>query len=384
MILLIPFLSALLSVFWIHRKLVRISLDKNIVDNPNSRKLQRTPVPVLGGVGVFFGILMGIASMTIAVDCSELFVVVVAMCIMLYTGTMDDILDLSPWLRLLVEISVVLWLFFAGDFRIDDFHGLWGVGRLPYSVSIPLTVVAMVGIINALNLVDGVDGLSSGLCMVAAAMFGMMFYRAGDMAMVILSVVIIGALIPFFLHNVFGKTSKMFIGDGGTYVMGVVMCVFVGRILHSESMCGECLPTSTGLVSFTLAVLSIPVFDTVRVMSMRILNGHSPFHPDKTHLHHLFIDMGFSHVATMSCIVVFDIFVVVCWLLMYRLSIHGDVQLYAVVALGISLTFVFYGCVRRSQARNGRLYKFMCRLGRISHIDRHGAFLRFRSMIDKL
>lgn len=384
MILLIPFVSAVLAVLWIHPKLVRISLDKNIVDNPNSRKLQRTPIPVLGGMGVFCGILIGIASMSVAFDCSELFVVLVATGIMLYTGTLDDILDMSPWLRLFVEISAALLLIYAGGCGIDDFHGLWGVGRLPQYVSVPLSVIAMVGIINALNLIDGVDGLSSGLCMTASAMFGLMFYLSGDMVMVILAVTLIGALIPFFLHNVFGKSSKMFIGDGGTYVMGVIMCVFVGRILHSDSLCGDYLSPSTGLVSFTLAVLSIPVFDTVRVMSMRMLSGNSPFHPDKTHLHHLFIDMGFSHVATMLCIVIFDGFVVLCWWLMYKFSIQGDVQLYVVVALGILETFVFYAVARRSQARNSRFYKFMLRLGRASHIDRKDMFLKIRCMIDKL
>ncbi|MDE6140038.1 MAG: undecaprenyl/decaprenyl-phosphate alpha-N-acetylglucosaminyl 1-phosphate transferase [Alistipes sp.] len=381
--LLVPFLFAMLFVFWIHPKLVRISLDKNIVDNPNSRKLQRKPIPVLGGVGVFFGIVAGIAAASFSIDCSALFVAVVAMIVMLYTGTTDDILDLSPWLRLAVEVSVALLLIYAGGYVIDDFHGLWGIGRLPDYAAVPLTVISMVGIINALNMIDGVDGLSSGLCIAASAMFGMMFYHVGDVPMAVLSAAVTGALIPFFLHNVFGSSSKMFIGDGGTYVMGVVMCVFVGRVLHNGSVCSEWSDSPSGLIAFALAVLSIPVFDTVRVMLMRIARGHSPFHPDKTHLHHLFIDMGFSHAATMLCIVLLDMSVVLCWWVMHRFSVSGDIRLYVVVGLGLAFTFLFYMYARMSQMRNTWFYRMMCRIGELSRMEKCQVFGRIRTVVDR-
>lgn len=120
----IPFFIALFLVGWIHPKLVKIALLKNIVDNPDARKLQRTPVPVLGGVAVFFGVVIAIGCMSAVVDCSGLPVVIMAMMAMLYTGTMDDILNLSPSLRLLIEIVVVLLLIFVGGYCINDFHGL--------------------------------------------------------------------------------------------------------------------------------------------------------------------------------------------------------------------------------------------------------------------
>ena len=295
--LLVSFFLSLLVVSWIHPRLVKIALLKNIVDNPDARKLQRTPVPVLGGVAVFSGIVIGIGSVESAVNSSGLLIVIMAMMAMLYTGTMDDILNLSPALRFLIEILVVLLLIHAGGYCIDDFHGLWGIGRIPRWIAVPLTVVASVGIINAINLIDGVNGLSSGYCITACTMFGTLFYLSGDMKMTILAAVSVGALIPFFLHNVFGKTSKMFIGDGGTLVMGVVITVFVIETLRSGSSCGAYVEPRVGLVPFSLAVLCIPVFDTLRVMFSRILRGVSPFRPDKTHLHHMFINLGCSHAA---------------------------------------------------------------------------------------
>lgn len=252
----IPFFIALFLVGWIHPKLVKIALLKNIVDNPDARKLQRTPVPVLGGVAVFFGVVIAIGSMSAVVDCSGLPVVIMAMMAMLYTGTMDDILNLSPSLRFLIEIVVVLLLVFVGGYCINDFRGLWGIGPISSWYAVPLTVFATVGIINAINLMDGVNGLSSGYCIMACTIFGILFHLAGEEVMTILAVVSVGALIPFFLHNVFGKSSKMFIGDGGTLVMGTVMSVFVIAILQSGSRVAAFVDPNVGLVPFTLAVCS--------------------------------------------------------------------------------------------------------------------------------
>ena len=130
--LLVSFFLSLLVVSWIHPRLVKIALLKNIVDNPDARKLQRTPVPVLGGVAVFFDIVIGIGSVESAVNSSGLLIVIIAMMTMLYTGTMDDILSLSPGLRFVIEIVVVLLLIFVGGYCIDDFHGLWNIGRFSY------------------------------------------------------------------------------------------------------------------------------------------------------------------------------------------------------------------------------------------------------------
>ena len=157
---LLSLIISLLVVSWIHPRLVKIALLKNLVDNPDSRKLQRQPVPVLGGIAVFFGIVIGYGSVCGMVNYAGMLIVIMAMMVMLYIGTMDDILSLSPALRFAVEFFVALLLIFNGCYLLDDFHGLWGVGMLPDWMAGPLTVVAVVGIINAINLIDGVNGLS--------------------------------------------------------------------------------------------------------------------------------------------------------------------------------------------------------------------------------
>ena len=382
--IIIPFFTALLLVGWIHPRLVKIALLKNIVDNPDARKLQRTPVPVLGGVAVFFGVVIAIGCMSSVVDCSGLPVVIMAMMAMLYTGTMDDILSLSPGLRFVIEIVVVLLLIFVGGYCIDDFHGLWNIGRFSYWYAVPLTVVAAVGIINAINLVDGVNGLSSGYCIMACLIFGTLFFLAGEAPMTILAAVSVGALIPFFLHNVFGKTSKMFIGDGGTLVMGVVMSVFVIAILQNGSRVAAYVNPNVGLVPFTLAVLSVPVFDTLRVMSTRILKGTSPFRPDKTHLHHMFIDLGCSHVATTLAILGVNMFVVLCWWALEASGFSIVVQLYAVIAVSLLVTSGLYHFMQWHICRDTRFMRAMRRLGYKTHISRTGIFFWLQRVMDKV
>lgn len=376
---------ALVAVGFMHPHIVRIAKLKQIVDKPNARKLQKEPVAILGGVLVFFGIILSTAILDMVGDCSSLFVVIAAMMIMLYTGTMDDILNLRPSTRFVSQIFAVCLLIFAGDYGLDNLHGLWGVWGLPRAVAVPLTIFACVGIINALNLIDGVDGLSSGFCIMASLIFGTVFLRSGSsLALGVLAFSTVGALIPFFMHNVFGLRSKMYIGDGGTLVMGVVMSVFVMRTVQSAQI-GQLFDTrGLSVVAFTLAVLSIPVFDTVRVMCMRMLRGQSPFHPDKTHLHHLFIDLGFSHIGTTFCILSLNAAVVVCLWALYAVGASVEVQLYAVVALSFLVTFGLYYFVRWNERRRNRFYRFLLRLGRVSQFERRGVFLWFQHLLDRI
>ena len=380
----LSFLIALLSVWWIHPLLVKIALDKNIVDNPNARKLQRKPVPVLGGIAVFFGSVIGLGCAGFWYDCSELFIVVVAMMIMLYTGTLDDILDLSPALRFLIEIFTVLLLVYIGGYSLDDFHGLWGIHQIPQYVAVPLTVVAAVGIINAINLMDGVDGLSSGYCILTSIFFGVMFWAVGDWSLSILALVAAGSLIPFFLHNMCGEASKMFIGAGGTLVMGIVISVFVMRTLTHGTCCEIYDAKHVGLIPFMLAVLSVPVFDTLRVMTTRILKRKSPFHPDKTHLHHMFIRLGCSHAATTLAILLLNLFVALCGWLSNLAGCSIDVQLYIVVIASLLITVGLYNFMEYQIRHTTHLLLILHRIGYRTHLNRTGIFFWLQKKMDRM
>lgn len=377
------FIVSIFATWWVFKKVLRIAIDKNIVDNPDARKIQRVPVPVLGGMAVYFGIIVSLAIAGLMCDISSLLEMGCIMTLMLFIGTMDDIISLTPRTRFIIEILAVLALIFCNGYSINDFHGLWGINEIPQWVAVLLTVFACVGIINAINLIDGVNGLSSGYCIVTCLIFGFVFYYAGDTEMTTLAVSSVGALLPFFFHNVFGKKSKMFIGDGGTLLMGVIMSSFVINILKSDSLVAACSTDSIGLIPFTLAVLVIPVFDTLRVMSLRIARGTSPFNPDKTHLHHLLMDLHFSHVGTTGTEILFNLFVIFGWWLSYRLGASIDVQLYVVIIMGMGITFGFYRFARVQERKKSGIYNLLVKIGDWTHVGHTEWFEWLTSRLDR-
>ena len=382
--ILIPAFLALLGTLWVHPKVLKISIMKNLVDNPDARKLQRNPVPVMGGIAVFFGIVIGICSSQMMFNSPNVFMLVAAMLIMLYTGTIDDIIDLSPTIRFIIEILVVLWMMYINKSSIDCFWGLWGVDTIPQWISYPLTIFASVGIINAINLIDGVNGLSSGFCFMASVMFAIIFYTTGNTVMAIIATSAAGAIIPFFFHNVFGYHTRMFIGDGGTLVIGMMMSMFTISILGQNSVCADYAESGLSLVAMTLAILAIPVFDTLRVMTSRIIRGTSPFHPDKTHLHHLFIELGFSHAGTTISILTINFLVVVLWFVSYKLGASIEVQLYIVIALSILTTFIFYTYANKKMNKQGKTLAFFRKIAKLLNFEKKGFWLSLQKMIDKV
>lgn len=362
--------------------ILKVAKVKNIVDNPDARKLQRVPIPVLGGLTVAFGILFGLMSYNVFDNFADSFHIMASLVIILIVGLIDDMISLSPRIRFIVEIILVLYLIKTTGCQINDFGGLWGIHHLPDVVSIPLTVLACVGLINAINLIDGVDGYSSGYSIVSSLLFAIMFYFVDNIPMMTFAIVVSSSLLTFFFHNVFGKHTKMFIGDAGTLSLGVVFSAFGMSLLSADQTVGS-LPANLGLVPFTLAVLSVPLFDTVRVMSARIVRGKSPFHPDKTHLHHLFIELGFSHIGTSFTIIGINIFVVLCWFMAYKCGASIDIQLYMVVALGVFITFVFYPYMKRQIYKNSPLYCLFNKFGTITHVETKPFWRRLQQWVDK-
>lgn len=386
-LIVLPFFISLASVWIIHPHIVKVAKVKGIVDNPNARKLQKEPVPVMGGVAVFFGIFMSFSFANVLAECSELFVLMTSMLLMLYLGSIDDILDLRAISRLIVQVGAVLVLIYiGGDYEIDHMFGLWGIHALPQWVAVPLTVFVAVGIINATNLIDGVDGLSSGFGVMASVVFSVAFFYTGDYPMVILCAATVGSLSLFFLHNVFGKKSKMFIGDGGTLMLGIILAAYVVRLICSaQPLDAAALPNErASVIPFTLAVLSIPVFDTLRVMSTRILTGHSPFHPDKTHLHHMFIDLGFSHVITTVSILSLNTLVIIVWAVACYAGCSADTQTFIVFLTSIACTFGLYRGMRSFRQRSPERYERLREFIRDKQPRRDGWFLTVQKIVDKI
>lgn len=377
---------AFLVTMLVYPYVLKFARKHNIVDNPNARKLQRVPVPVMGGTTVFIGLIVsGMIGLAILGDMS-IFTILALLFVMYAIGLWDDVKDIPPSLRLVVEMIVVWMMILLLDVEINDLHGLWGVRGLPDAVSVPLSLIAGVGIINAINLIDGVDGYCSTYGMMACVVFGLIFYYAGDTNMFALALMCAGALLPFFFHNVFGKSSKMFLGDGGSLMLGTLLTLFVFRTLSTNSPCAEYSDAGISLVALSLAILAVPVFDTLKVMIFRVAKGQSPFHPDKTHLHHLFIEMNYSHLATSAIIVTGNFLIILILLAAWLLGASINLQVYLVVLLALLFTWGFYffmeGEHRKNDGEGSKYFQRACRRGSATRVTGTRAWLFIRRAVD--
>lgn len=393
--ILVPALSALLVVRWIYFKILKLAKEKGLVDNPDARKLQKFPVPVLGGLAVFFGVTFGmltgcalyytfnedITGQTTEFTSTRLIQVMLAMSVMLYTGSLDDILGLSPRTRFVIEILVIFGIVLSSGACMDSLHGLWGVHDFSWWMAVPLTVFAGVGIINAVNMVDGVNGLSSGLCITCSALFGVVFLYIGDIANAILAFTMVASLLPFFVHNVFGDKSRMFIGDAGTMIMGILMTWFVICIISSGGY-ASLIFDDVCIVAMVLAFMSVPVADTLRVMTMRVFKGKSPFSPDKTHLHHAFVAMGVSHSITALSIILINLAVVGTWYVAVKTGASLECQLYSVIIVAAILVWGSYIFLEHESRSNSRKAQWLRNFSIRTHLGRKEWWQRFTYFLD--
>ena len=370
---------------------LRYALLHGVVDNPDARKIHRKPIPVMGGVVIYAGIFVGCLVMSLLIPGASIKWSLMALTTMMVLGVWDDIKNLSAVLRFILQFCIVgAYIALTGHY-IGNFYGILGIHEISLWVGIPLSLVTGVGIINAINMIDGIDGYSSGYGIMACSCFAVLFFIVHQSVWTSLAVIVASALIPFFMHNVFGVKSKMFIGDGGTMMIGFIMTIFVmgtfslqrGPQLEAQGM---------GLAAFTLAVLCIPVFDTLRVMTVRVLRGRSPFRPDKSHLHHLFIDMGFSHLGAAISILSMNFTVILAWFLLWVGGASINTQTCVVVLMGFTVTFGFYKLMRWQQHsgpkdEDGRplgtpLWHAFCRMGNRSHIERKSIWPSLQKIVD--
>lgn len=308
-ILIAAFVSAVALGRMIIPNILIISLRKRLFDVPDERKVHKRPVPRLGGVTFFPVILFSLCVFTAVrllmghgpeeskVDrlvCEFLFLMG-GLTLLYIIGIGDDLVGVRYRRKFLVQILSAAMFPISGVY-INCFYGLFGIYMVPAAVGIPLTMLLVVFITNAINLIDGIDGLASGLSMVALLVFGVLFVHYQMWSYAMLAFVTVGVIIPFFSYNVFGDADmgrKIFMGDTGSLTLGYILSFFVIRYcMYEPNMLLLTMKSSPVLISFS--VLMVPCLDVVRVVLRRARNKKPLFMPDKTHIHHKFLAMGFS------------------------------------------------------------------------------------------
>lgn len=274
---------------------VRVAKKRDFVVKPNKRTSHQGSVPNVGGVNIFIAFFLTIALFSIQViDYWQFFIV--GIFFILIVGFVDDLIDLKAFWKLAGEIIAGFFLIVASDIRIMSLHGFLDIYVLPLWISYLLSFFVYIVIINALNLVDGIDGLASGLGILYCLFFGFYFNLTGNDNLSLCAYSLVGALAVFFIYNVFGKKNKIFMGDCGSLFLGYMVTMFVFEFCNLNAF--HLVPEQyymSAAPAVAICVLIVPLFDTMRVMITRIKKGVSPFRPDKNHIHHLLLKIGLKH-----------------------------------------------------------------------------------------
>jgi len=304
--LLIGAVIAFLITFSAIPIIIRVAEMKHLFDVPDDRKVHIDPVPSLGGIGIFAGFIMAVL-LAIPAGWVEFQFVAAAFLVVFFLGIKDDIVVLTPLKKFLGQLAAAAILVFKGGILIDGMHGFMGFHQMPYFMSVGFTFLTIIVITNSFNLIDGVDGLAGSLGTVSTTAFGIYFIIAQQPIFAVLAFSMTGALMAFLIFNI--SPARIFMGDTGSLLLGIVNSILVVKFIQIATAPQAVVPLPAA-PAIGFAVLFVPLFDTLRIFSYRILTRRSPFSPDRNHVHHLLLEKGCSHNLVTLLAVVFNIFII--------------------------------------------------------------------------
>lgn len=369
------FVLSLVFVAIVIPAIVSVADKIHLYDTQDGRKVHQGEVPRLGGIAflpaILFTLLAVLAIMTrflpesLHVTYAPITEIMMAAagCVLLYlVGIMDDVIGVSYRSKFIVQFLAAVLLCCSGLY-ISDLHGVFGIRSVSPFIGVPLTVLITVFIINSINLIDGIDGLASGLCIFSVLGFAVMFHKLTMAMNLVLAMSMLGVLVMFYLYNTLGKRgkTKIFMGDTGSLTMGFLLAFFTIELCCFKwdrvdlALLGKTEPFYTGdqLFVYGISLVIIPVLDVFRVFYSRIRDGKSPFKPDRRHIHHKFLAMGFSmrqarwSIFAMS-FVFFALNILMSFVLCWNINIIIVIDLVIWVAFNLYIS----KCVRERKLRH--------------------------------
>lgn len=317
---------ALLVVLFAIPAIIRMAFDRNILDRPNHRTVHEKLTPRLGGLAIFAGFMSAVTIFGVVNEGVQH--VLAGALVIFFIGAKDDLMNISPFKKFFGQVLAAGIVIFLGDVRVYSFHGFLGIEELPLLVSYVFTLLLIIGITNATNLIDGLDGLAGSIVLVIAVTFGIYFidtsYPYSFMAFALA-----GSVTGFLRFNIF--KAKIFMGDTGSLLCGFMVAVLAIRFIEIQAV-----PASPAIA---LAVVIIPITDTLRVFTIRLAKGQSPFMPDKNHIHHRLLAMGLNQLTVVFTLVGFNLLVILVVTSMAHLGTTWLVVLIIITILLIN-TFI--------------------------------------------
>lgn len=296
--LLLAFVWAMVVSLFSVPSIIHISHTKKLLDAPNHRSTHEVMTPRLGGLAIFAGFMSAI---TIFGEFGAGVQQLLAGCVMMFfIGIKDDIISISAFKKFFVQMIATGIVMIMGDVRITSLQGFLGIYEMETGISYAFTFLVIVGITNAINLIDGLDGLAGTIILIISLCFGTYFYFY-SIEYAFVAFCLAGGVIGFLRYNMY--RARIFMGDTGSLVSGFVIAVMAVKFLEMNTV-----PSAPAVA---VAVLFIPVFDTLRAFALRIGNGRSPFAPDRNHLHHRFLAMGLPQIMVVVLMLMLNLLVVI-------------------------------------------------------------------------
>ena len=316
-------------------KIIKVVVIKKLSDKPGSRKIHKHCIPTLGGIGIFSGFFISLMLFDNG-NIKQVSIIAASTMIIFFIGQKDDLINMNAKKKFFFEFLVALIITLATELRITSFQGFLGVHEIPYWMSIIVTLLLIVFIMNAYNLIDGIDGLAASIGIISATVYGYMFWMNGELGYSIMSACIAGALSAFIPYNMYKGRFKIFMGDTGSLTIGLLLAILTLKFnAHNVEASTSIKFVSAPAIS--LAILFLPLFDTLRVTLIRLQQKSNPFVGDNNHLHHRLLRFGLSHSqATLVMIFFSAIFI----LLAISLDHLGILVISAILfALAFMITF---------------------------------------------
>jgi len=304
------------------------SKKRNLLDAPNHRASHSVPTPTLGGIGIFIASFSAILIWSKAPLFSEITIFLGAILVFFVVGLRDDLTDLRASLKFFIQLFLSFLIAYSG-IRIQSLHGLFGIYELHVVAQYVLTTIVIAGVTNAINLLDGINGLAGGISFINLMVFAFLFFKYKNQVYVVAAISLAGGVLGFLRYN-FNK-AKIFMGDTGSLLLGFSLAVFGIKFLQIGA------DSSAQSLLIVVGLMTLPVFDTVRVFALRIVKGNSPFTADKTHVHHLLLKLGLSHMWSSIVLYLVNLILVGMAIMMDKVSLD--------LKLGLALMIVSAFCL---------------------------------------
>ncbi|HQW92374.1 MAG TPA: MraY family glycosyltransferase [Ferruginibacter sp.] len=334
---------AFLITFFAIPVIIQVAKDKKLFDEPDERKVHKNVIPTLGGLGIFAGFIIATLMGVPAAITSELQYFAAATTVIFFLGIKDDILVLSASKKFIGQLIAAGIIIKFGGIQLTNLHGFLGIYEIPHITGMLISLFTIIVITNSFNLIDGVDGLAGSLGLMTTLVFGVYFFYAGQLTFAVMAFALAGSTIGFLIYNF--SPAKIFMGDTGSLLLGLVNAILVIKFINVAGNPASNFPIEAA-PAIGFSILMIPLFDTLRVFGLRILDRRSPFSPDRTHVHHFLLDLGLSHrMVTITCVLVNISFISLAFFLR---------NLGTTVVIGILLlsAFVFIGIIYYSRPKN--------------------------------